>query len=77
MAAGCVPIVYDAGGQRDIVINSQNGFLWRSEEELVNKTRLLANNTQLLQDLSKRAEKGVQNFSCAKFYEKLDKLITG
>lgn len=77
MAAGCVPLVYDAGGQKDIVMNDQNGFLWSSEEELVNKTRLLINNTQLLQDLSKRAEKRVQNFSCAKFYEELDKLITG
>lgn len=76
MAAGVVPIVYDAGGQKDIVANGQNGFLWKTKEELVSRTVQLINNYELLQRLSRGVETSAQKYSCIKFYEKLDKLIT-
>ena len=37
MAAGCIPIVYNAGGYKEI-ITVQNGFLWREIDELVSIT---------------------------------------
>lgn len=39
MSAGCIPIVINAGGQKEIIQNGVNGFLWNSEEELIEKTR--------------------------------------
>lgn len=38
MAAGCVPIVYRAGGQLEIVKENKNGYFWETENELINKT---------------------------------------
>ena len=34
MSAGCVPVVIDGGGQREIVTHGKDGYLWRTEEEL-------------------------------------------
>ena len=34
MAAGCVPIVFDGGGQREIVRHGVDGFRWRNVAEL-------------------------------------------
>jgi glycosyltransferase involved in cell wall biosynthesis len=41
MAHGCVPIVFAAGGQLDIVQNGKDGRLWRSVDELVAVTEAL------------------------------------
>lgn len=75
MAGGSVPVVFNAGGQREIVSNGQNGYLWSSEDELVEKTNLLISNSSLLNELSQKAKVYVENFSCNKFYEKLETII--
>jgi glycosyltransferase involved in cell wall biosynthesis len=49
MAAGCVPVVVNRGGQPEIVQHGVNGFLWNSLEELKDYT------LQLIQDESLRA----------------------
>jgi GT2 family glycosyltransferase/glycosyltransferase involved in cell wall biosynthesis len=38
MSAGCIPIVVATAGQREIVQDGENGFLWRSLTELQDKT---------------------------------------
>lgn len=38
MSAGCIPVVYNAGGQKEIVKDGVNGFLWDTEEKLLSKT---------------------------------------
>lgn len=38
MSAGCIPIVVATAGQREIVQDGENGFLWRSLTELEDKT---------------------------------------
>jgi glycosyltransferase involved in cell wall biosynthesis len=43
MAAGAVPIVYNAGGHREIVKSGENGFLWTKENELMEITSNLIN----------------------------------
>ena len=32
MSAGCVPVVYKAGGYKEIIDNSKNGFLWNDKK---------------------------------------------
>lgn len=41
MAHGCVPVVPDVGGQVEIVRDGVDGYLWRSTDELVDRTREL------------------------------------
>ena len=38
MSAGCIPIVINKGGQKEIVDEGINGYKWNNEEELIQKT---------------------------------------
>lgn len=67
MGAGAVPVVISAGGQREIVNDGENGFLWDSIEDLQFKTLALMNNDKLLHDLSKRGKEDAKQFSEEKF----------
>ena len=75
MASGCVPLVYAAGGQKDIVTDGGNGYLWINVKELVGKARKLIENGALFKSLSISAQMRAQEFSQAKFYEKLNQII--
>lgn len=76
MAAGCVPVVFAAGGQIEIVKDGLNGFLWQSEEELIHKTKILINNYKLYKNLCYSAQKKAEDFSLNLFYEKLNRIIS-
>lgn len=38
MSAGCIPVVINAGGQKEIIEHEVNGYLWNTEEELIHYT---------------------------------------
>lgn len=75
MNAGCVPLVFNGGGQKEIVGHNKDGFLWETERELADLT------FNLIKDETKRskiAEKSIiksKEYSKSKFYEKLQKII--
>ena len=75
MSAGCVPVVINAGGQKEIVIENKNGFLWDSLGELQTKTLELINNGDLLSKLSKQAKEDAKKFNEEKFCEEINKLV--
>lgn len=75
MSYGQVPVVINAGGQNEIVKEKENGFLWDSIEELVDKTHKLAVNKDLFDDMSKKAIDTSKNFSESRFCEELNHLI--
>jgi glycosyltransferase involved in cell wall biosynthesis len=75
MGAGAVPVVINAGGQKEIVHDGENGFLWNTLEELEEKTKQLINDESLLKKMSERAKVRAQNFSKEKFCEDITKLI--
>jgi len=77
MGAGAVPVVINAGGQKEIVVNGENGFLWDSIGELQAKTLKLIKDQSLLSKLSKQAAKSSQKFSAEKFYQAVNNLILG
>lgn len=54
MSAGCVPIVINKGGQKEIV-NESCGFKWNTLEELVTLTENLVKNHDKIAELSKNA----------------------
>ncbi len=74
MSAGCVPIVFNAGGPAEVVHEGINGFLWNTIGELVEKTKQVAVNEKL-KDLQKNAERRAGDFSEKVFYEKIEELL--
>lgn len=69
MASGCVPVVISAGGQKEIVTPS-SGFVWTNIDDLVEKTYLLTQDSELLTRLKRGAIERAQYFSRAAFRER-------
>jgi len=76
MGAGAVPVVINAGGQKEIIKNGNTGFLWSSLEELESKTLLLINDEKKLSEMSKNAKISVAKFTSENFCSKINELIT-
>lgn len=75
MGAGVVPVVIKAGGQKEIVTNGENGFLWDSLEGLKEQTLQLIKNPTLLERLSVNAKKRAQDFTGERFCKEVKELI--
>lgn len=68
MAAGCIPLVFNAGGHKEIIQNSVDGFLWQTISELVKKTKMAIKNRIAL---AKKAVESSKRFG----YERFDKEV--
>lgn len=55
MSAGAVPLLYKAGGHKEIIADGKNGYLWKRKTELLKMTKELIENRELMSKLSKRA----------------------
>ncbi len=75
MGAGAVPVVINAGGQKEIINDAENGVLWDTQAELKEKTLALIRDDKTLKNLSSQAQKDVQNFSKEEFCKQLDALM--
>jgi glycosyltransferase involved in cell wall biosynthesis len=75
MAAGCTPVVYNAGGFPEIVEHGKNGMLWKSENELVRITKALISDGKNLRSLSKEAVKRSKDFNYERFKEAVEKIL--
>lgn len=75
MSAGCVPIVFNGGGQKEIVENGECGFVWDSQDELQLRTRSVIKNKQLRTDMSAQAKKRALVFSDKKFIKSIADLL--
>src|SRR5262249_14482594 len=63
MAGGCVPVVIDRAGQREIVRDGVDGYRWRSAGELAARTREVAGDEALRARLSASAVARAQQYS--------------
>jgi glycosyltransferase involved in cell wall biosynthesis len=63
MAAGCVPVVIDKAGQREIVRQGTDGFRWTTLAELEARTRQVAGDEQLRARLAAAAVERAGAFS--------------
>jgi len=77
MSAGVVPVVYGAGGQLEIVTDTINGMIWRTPEELMEKTLELVTDRKKYESLVKGAMTRAQDFSDSGFLRAFDTLIAG
>ncbi|HSA84325.1 MAG TPA: glycosyltransferase family 4 protein [Patescibacteria group bacterium] len=75
MGAGAVPVVFNAGGQKEIVTEKKNGLLWNTLEELEVKTKLLIDDERFLLQLSEHAKQRAQDFSKDMFSSEILHLI--
>jgi len=75
MGAGAVPVVINAGGQKEIVTDNKNGYLWNDIDELIRKTKVIINNDEILKKMSESAILRAKDFSSEKFCEEIHKLI--
>lgn len=75
MSAGVVPVVINAGGQKEIVTNEKDGLLWNTQNELLSLTERVIEDEKLWQKLSENAQKRAKDFTKEKFEESINKLI--
>jgi len=71
MAGGAVPLVFNAGGYKEIVEDGVNGWLWEKLGDLARKTRNSINNSKQLRIMAQEAKDSAQKFG----YERFDKEV--
>lgn len=77
MAGGCVPIVINLGGQKEIVEDGKTGFLWDNLEELKERTLMLIKDEKLRERMADLAKEQARRFSKDSFNLEINKLIYG
>jgi glycosyltransferase involved in cell wall biosynthesis len=77
MGSGCVPVVFDAGGQREIVEHKKSGFLCKTIEDFICNTSILIEDEKLLQQMSVNSIKRSEIFTGDRFCNELKKIIVG
>lgn len=75
MNSGCVPLVINKGGQKEIVENNVDGYLWDTIDELVDKTLFIIRNNQQYLKLQKSALATSQKFSKKVFNSNFQAII--
>lgn len=75
MGTGTVPVVINAGGQKEIVEDGKNGLLWDTLKEMQEKTLQLIDDESLWQRFSTAAKERAKFFSERRFCEELEKII--
>lgn len=75
MGAGVVPVVFNAGGQKEIINNGENGFTWSALSEFRQKTLDLIYSEKLLNQMSDKAKERALSFSKEEFCETIEKMI--
>jgi|GEM_PF-2443216 glycosyltransferase involved in cell wall biosynthesis len=74
-AHGCVPVVLNKGGYKEIVKENENGLLFNTEEEAIKQLKRLLNNEGLRSKLSKSAMQNAKKFSLERMQKEIDKAI--
>jgi glycosyltransferase involved in cell wall biosynthesis len=75
MSAGCVPIVVNRGGQKEIVSHGESGYLWNTPDELVDRTIALMDDPALRASMQQRVRTRFHDFDQRHFSERLVSLF--
>jgi glycosyltransferase involved in cell wall biosynthesis len=75
MGVGVVPVVINAGGQKEIVEDGENGFLWNTLDELEEKTLLLTKDTVRWEKMSQACREKAKQFSKERFCHEVNLLL--
>lgn len=74
MSAGCVPVVVNLGGQKEIV-SRESGFLWDTLDQLKEYTQLLILDNVLLEKMAKESIVVSKKFTGERFCKEVKELI--
>lgn len=74
-AAGCVPVVINRGGQKEIVEDNKTGLLWETKTQLYNQTLRLIEDKSTMKRISQNAIENSRRFSREKFLKEYEKII--
>lgn len=75
MSAGVVPVVFNGGGQPEIVDEGKNGFLWRTIDELLDKTNTVMIDKHATAILQTNAIEKCKQFSVSRFCGAFDGIL--
>lgn len=75
MSAGCIPIVYNAGGYKEIIGNGKNGYLWQNGKELIDITKKLVNESGLIRTFSKEAILASRKYGYEEFKKEVCNIV--
>lgn len=75
MGQGTVPVVINAGGQKEIVTNKENGYLWNTVDELQQITLLLTKDSKEWERISHNARIRAKYFSKERFNQAMLQLF--
>lgn len=75
MAAKAVPLIFNAGGAKEIIKDTENGCLWRTTAGLLKNTKELITTKGLVKKVSEEAHKGAQYYSYERFKREIIELL--
>lgn len=75
MSYGSIPVVVNAGGQKEIIENTVNGYLWNTFDELVEITHKIARDAEHMQAVSGNSMQTSKKFSRERFCQEIGQLI--
>lgn len=75
MSAGCIPVVINRGGQREI-ITPDTGYLCQNVKDIVAQTLHLIADPSLAKKIAHNARRRATDFSVAKFRQNIQSIIT-
>lgn len=75
MAAGAVPLAYNAGGHRETINDGKTGYLWEKKKNLAQQTIKLISDSKLLKKLSLNAIDASKVYEYERFESEVLKLL--
>ena len=75
MSHGVVPVVINSGGQKEIVDDGENGYLWNDKHELMQKTNRVIAHDRKRQKMAEMAIRKSEVFSTDVFCKELSSLL--
>jgi glycosyltransferase involved in cell wall biosynthesis len=71
MAASAIPVVFSAGGHKEIVADGENGFLWKDTKGLLKETERVVEEKGLIKKISTKVRESSKVYD----YERFEKEI--
>lgn len=75
MVSGCIPVVVNKGGAKEIIEEGESGFLWNEVEDLKKFTLSLIKDAKLRERMKEKSEKRSEMFSKDQFSREIIKLV--
>jgi len=75
MAAGALPIVYSAGGYKEIIKDGQSGFLWKDMRGFIKTTKKIIADKGSLLTISRQANKNSERYGYQRFNQEFISIL--